>query len=254
MKKISICLVVILLSNIFSVFANDTYAVRRDVNDKVINGLINSGFYELVESHEGSYKLVDRNNEELNVSVQEYVNGSKKYIFEESDKVDEVIFTSSGDIFLDGKQVIIKESNNNKLLYNDEISLRAHRRYLTTHCPYGSDSDYYVLYDDTGNKSVFLQKAIETITVGAFVSIMITALFANPIIGLCAGIFVMAYNTIKSRDPRTRSIGARDRSFTHYKGYNVGPGSVLRHVVDIYYDEECRYFVGTDRFYEVFEW
>lgn len=123
---------------------------------------------------------------------------------------------SNGKMILDDNQVEIKYENN-EWDSNGGIMPLVSTSYWKKNPPYGKAADYTVSAGSTKNANVSLGKAIKSIAVSVFYTIL------TPVIGGVSSIIYQSlYTIVKSQDPQTKGLSYKAKKYYHKKQRSAG--------------------------------
>lgn len=133
-------------------------------------------------------------------------------LFQNEKLSNKIEFYKDGRMILDGNEVKISFEEN-----DGEIVPKASTTWWAKSAPYGKAGDYTVSAGTASNANVDLGKAINSITVSAFYTLL------TPVIGGAAAfIYSSLYSVITSQDPRTTGLSYKAKLYYHKNQRSAG--------------------------------
>ena len=161
-------------------------------------------FHVTIEGIKNEISLVSRTNKKVSILCRQ--NEIENYLD---------IYTN-GKMVLDDQQVEIKYDNKESDLSGGIMPLVS-TSYWKKKSPYGKAADYTISAGSAKNANVSLCKAIESIAVSAFYTILV------PFIGgAAATIYSGLYTIVTSQDPQTKGLSYKAKKYYHKKQRSVG--------------------------------
>ena len=168
---------------------------------------------------------------ENTISVLQNDKSAVKLSVEQDDITNELIMNADGTMILDGNEIDfggveteIVEGDIQEDSAEGGIAPMASNviNRLTKTCPYGKASDYTYKLGSKSNKSLNLQKKIESVSFSVFSTIICKALGISGLAGTAVHVF---YDTMKKKDPHSKYMSYKVTNYAHknYKNTYIKP-------------------------------
>ncbi|MDO4854900.1 MAG: hypothetical protein Q4A43_05795 [Coriobacteriia bacterium] len=212
---------------------NDSNQISSDVQMLDQLGLETSNIVDVEKSeNQFSYRFKNECLSDSSVKVEKTSQGVISLDVTEGDLHNDVVFTPSGKIYLDGEEVVVTEESEATVTVADNVEPAQFVASKSTKDPLHGKATYYY-YGADKVKSLKLAKSIKDLALEAFISIVTAIMTKNG--GLAVTVTSYGYKALTSLSPYSKVMSISQKKYKPNKKDYAGKFTGVAKAVTTYY-------------------